>query len=601
MKRFFTLSRITRIFKKKSHSLKLEGRGNVEKKIVFSLAKSRLPSFSQLSYLPKYLEHKERSVIRALVLLVVVALVFVGVRYYQRHIEILPDTGGEYVEALIGQPKFINPVLAQDSDTDNDLARLMYSGLLRFNDQMEIVPDLAERFEISEDQKSYTLKLLPDLLWSDEQPITANDVLFTVETIQDPDVSSPLASSLRGVTVELVDDLTIRFTLDEPFAPFLSTLTFGILPVHIWGDVLPSNLGLAEFNIRPVGNGPYQFSSLQKNRAGDIKSYTVSANPHYHDKQPYISKITFKLFPDFQTAIDAAKNRNVDSISFVPRSYESELAGNDDLVLNAFQLPQYTAIFFYQKNDLLKDHALKEALALGIDKEKLLTEVLGGDGVVAHGPIPQGFLGYHKDIKKFDYDVAAAKKLLDDAGWAFLEGETVRKKGDQELRFTLTTVNQSEYVKTAELLQEYWKVLNIEVELNIVEPSRFEREILRQKNYEALLYGELIGFDPDPFPFWHSSQSLGDGLNLPSYFNKEVDTLLEDARKTNNAEERSTKYIEFQNLLMEDLPTIFLYNPSYTYASYEKVKGIETSRITVPADRFNGITEWYIKTRREWN
>ncbi|HCJ52715.1 MAG: hypothetical protein A2898_01690 [Candidatus Kerfeldbacteria bacterium RIFCSPLOWO2_01_FULL_48_11] len=600
MKRFSLPNRITGLFTRKEHHTLLGGQGEVEKKIVFSLAKSRFPSYAQLHYLPKYLNPRERLALRCLVGLIMIALVFVGIRFYERNVEILPDYGGELVEALIGQPQYINPVLAQTNDTDTDLTRLIYSGLLRFNEQQEIVPDLAEQFEISEDQKSYTLKLRSGLRWSDGEPLTSDDVLFTVETIQDTAVLSPLSPSLRGVTIERLDDLTVRFTLNEPFAPFLTTLTFGILPTHIWGDVLPSNLRLAEYNTRPVGSGPYMFDSLQKNRAGDIRTYTIVPNPYYFGGKPFIPKITFRIFPDFETAMEAAKSRKVDNVSFVPRNLKSELINERDVNFKALLLPQYTAVFFYQKNELLKDKSIREALARAVNKKEILSQALGGDGTIADGPIPQGFVGFHKDIKKYDFDTAAARKVLDDSGWAFLEGETVRKKGSRELRFTLTTVDQPEYVKTAELLKQYWEQIQVGVEVVIIEPSQFEREILRPKKYEALLYGELIGFDPDPFPFWHSSQSLGEGLNLASYFNKQADKLLEEARKINNADERSAKYVEFQNLLIDDLPAIFLYTPSYTYAIDEKVKGVVATRITVPADRFNGITNWYIKTRREW-
>jgi peptide/nickel transport system substrate-binding protein len=571
-----------------------------DKKLVFSLAKSRFPSVRQLAYLPRYLSLRERVIVRTAIFLTVAAIVFLSARFYQRHIEILPREGGEYVEALIGQPQHINPALAGTNDTDMDLARLMYSSLLRFDEKQQLVTDLAERYEISEDKKTYTVILKQNIRWHDGEPLTADDVLFTVDTIQNPVINSPLLSSLKGVTVEKIDDQTVKFTITEPFAPFLSSLTFGILPVHIWGDVLPESIGLAEFNIRPVGSGPYQFASLQKNRNGDIKSYTLKSYRGYHGQVPYISTIMVKFYPDFDSALEAAKNKNVDGVSFVPRSKQSMLARNDDILIRRFELPQYTAIFFNQKNGLMKDKSIRQAFAMAVDRQALVTQVLGADGTLVNGPIPEGFIGYSPDISIPAFDPVAARKILDDNKWAFLEGETVRKKGSAELRFTLTTVDQPDYVRTAELLKAAWESINVGVTINIVPPTRFQQDILRTKNYEALLYGELIGSDPDPFPFWHSSQSLGEGLNLSNYFNKNADKLLQDARQTTSLEEREKMYIEFQKILADDLPALFLFSPSYLYAVHKDVRGIDTERVILPTDRLNGIAGWYIKTRRGW-
>lgn len=529
------------------------------------------------------------------------SLVFLGVRFYQRHIEILPKAGGEYVEAIVGQPQHINPVLNQVNDSDMDLTRLIYAGLMKFDEKSRVIPDLAERYEISEDQKTYTIVLKENLTWQDGNPLTSDDVVFTVQTIQNPDTMSPLAPSFKGINIEAVDDRTVRFTLPEPFAPFLSTLTFGILPAHLWSDVIPSNIGLAEFNLRPIGSGPYQFESLQKSRSGDVKTYTIVAFEGYHGGPPHISKITFKLYPDFDTAIEAFKNKQVEGVSFVPRSFKTDVEQHaKDARIYSFRLPQYAAVFFYQKNALLKDKNIRQALAMAVNKEEIVREVLGNDGVVSQGPIPEWMIGYHSGVKTYPYDLQAAQKLLDDSGWAYLAGNEVRVKKGAELRFTLTTVDQPEYVKTAQMLQQYWQQLHIAVNLNIVESGRFDRDVLTVKNYEALLYGEIVGYDPDPFPFWHSSQSIGSGLNLAGYVNKAADKLLEDARKISDENQRAAKYVEFQNILAEDLPALFLYSPNYLYGVDEEVKGIGPENVAVPSDRFNAVTQWFVKTNRKW-
>jgi peptide/nickel transport system substrate-binding protein len=249
---------------------------------------------------------------------------------------------------------------------------------------------------------------------------------------------------------------------------------------------------------------------------------------------------------------------------------------------------------------LLKIKEVRLALAYATDKNTILSEALKNQGVVIDGPILEGFPGYNPDIKKYGYEPALAGDILDQAGWKIPEGGTTRQKNDTELKFSLTTVDQPEYMKTAELLKNSWEAIGAVIELRIIDPTRVDKEVIKPRNYEAFLYGEIVGADPDPYPFWHSSQMLGGGLNLSNYYNKEVDKLLEEARKMKNSDERIKKYIDFQNILVEDLPAVFLYNPFYDYGVTHKVKGIGQERITIPSDRFNGIEEWYVKTKLGW-
>ncbi len=571
---------------------------NLDKKLVFSLAKKRFPNWKQIQYLPQYLSSKERLLIRSLILIIIVSLAFLVVRFYQRHIVYLPENGGNYIEALVGQPSYINPILAQ-SDIDRDLTKLIYSGLFKYNENLEIEPDLADSYEISEDKKTYTIHLRPGILWHNGNPLLADDVLYTFEIMKDTEFNSPYAISFQGVELQRIDDYTVSFTLPEPFSPFLSNLTIGILPGHIWNDVGPTNFRLAEYNIRPVGTGPYKFKELTKDREGTIKSYKIEKNPNYYARTPYVDEISFKFYTDFESSINALNNNNVDGISYLPKNLKNNLS-NKKIFTHELQLPQYTAVFFNQKNSLFKNEDINKALSLGTDKERILTEALQGQGVIVDAPILEGFIGYNPDIEKFRYDPTRAAAVLDEQGWIIPEDGGLRQKDGAVLQFSLTTVDQAEYLKTAEILIENWEALNIGVELKIMNPSRVDKEVIKPRNYEAFLYGEILGSDPDPYAFWHSSQSLNGGLNLSSYFNKNVDTLLEDARKTDNVEERAQKYIEFQNLLIADMPALFLYSPIYEYPVIAKLKGIDTKRISVPSDRFNGVEDWYIKTKLGW-
>jgi len=579
----------------------------LDKKLVSSLNTKKIPSFRQLKYISHYLSKKERIVSQIALLVFVVSLLFVLVRIYQYVTVAIPKPGGEYTEALVGTPKYINPILSQTNDTDMDLTRLTFSGLMKVSPDQELVEDLAERYEISENQKTYTFYLRKDIKFHDGENLTADDVIFTFESILDPEFNSPLYLNFKGVGIERVDDYTIRFNLQEPFIPFSSSLTFGILPAHIWQEVPPENALLADFNLRPIGSGPYQFKSLVKDKNGNIKSYELVRNDNYYAHIPYIEKLYFKFYPDLNSALEAIENKKVDGISFVPNDKKEEVEKRNGKVnYQALRLPQYTAIFFNQENKLLKTREVREALALSINKEEIIQEALSGEGEIINGPILPGYIGYNPEIKKYQFDLEAAKKELEDAGWVYpqtAEGEPpaqVRVKGEAELAFAISTIDQQEYLKTVEIIKEAWQTIGVRVETKIYSTKDIQKKVIKPRAYEALLFGEIIGIDPDPYPFWHSSQSRDPGLNLAVFYNKDIDQLLEEARKTNDEEQRRMKYLHFQNILADEIPAIFLYNPIYTYGLNNKIKGREGKYITVPSNRFSGIENWYINTKRVW-
>ncbi|MFA5134243.1 MAG: ABC transporter substrate-binding protein [Patescibacteria group bacterium] len=576
------------------------GNLDLDKKLVLSLAKQRFPTWKQLQYLPEYLTQREKLIVRLLIGATIICLGFLLVRFCQRHVEYLPQQGGSYTEAIVGQPSYVNPVLAQ-GDVDRDITVLIYSGLFRYDEQLQLVPDLAASYELSEDKKTYTIHLRKGVKWHNGNELLADDILYTIETVQDPDYNSPFYSNFNGVATERIDDHTVTFTLNEPFAPFLSNLTIGILPGHIWSDVAPANFKLAEYNTKPIGSGPYAFKELVKDHSGIIKSYTLERNERYYGQLPYIDTIIMKLYPDFASATEALKSGTVDGMSYVPKEYRETLAEKKGITLYPLQLPQYTAVFFNQKNELLKDQELKKALANAVDRSRILEEALQGQGKVISAPILEGFLGFSSEIGGYAYNPAQAAAELDELEWTIPEGGGLRTKDGAELKFSLTTVDQPEYLKTADILRENWEAIGVGIELKIMNPLRVDKEVIKPRDYEAFLYGEILGSDPDPYPFWHSSQSLDGGLNLSNYYNKDVDKLLEEARKIENADERASKYIDFQKIIADEVPALFLYSPTYDHAIAREIKGVATTRITIPSDRFNGITSWYIKTRLGWD
>jgi len=582
---------------------------SLDRRLVLRLSGKKLPSSGQLKYLSRFLSPKEKTLVGILTIAVILAVGAIGVRFVSSHMTNTAADGGQYTEASVGGPRFINPILASSNDVDLDISKLVFSGLVRTDSEGNLVPDLAESFETADDGKTYSFVLRDGVTWHDGAPFGASDVAATFNFIKDPAFNSPLIAQFRNVEIETPDERTVIFRLKEPFAPFLSLLTVGIMPIHLWQEVIPENATRAELNVKPIGTGPFRFKSLTKDKKGAIRSYTLSKNNEFYGQKPHLAEMTFVFYPNFDQAADALTERKVDGISFLPLEYRESVNEIGSIMTYTFRLPQYTAIFFNQdKNPVLKSKAVRQSLALAIDKDLVLSETLGFDGVPVHGPILPGFVGFHSEIKRYSQDLTAAGKLLDDEGWKLGDGNVRSKmlpgadgdKIDTPLSITLTTVDSQENVSVAETVKRMWEGIGVQVAIELVPVSRIQQDKLRPRDYSVLLYGEILGQDPDPFPFWHSSQIDNGGLNLSRYSNRRADQLLEKARATTDSEERESLYQDFQDLLIEDLPAIFLYSPNYTYAVDRRVKGIEPTVVFTPADRFTGVADWYVKTKKVW-
>ncbi len=603
----FIGKKLSALFSQRNKKFKLfQKQTHLDRQLVVSLNRRKIPNLKQFKYLPKVLSSREKRQAQALILIIAVCLIFLVIDSYLLLTVAIPKVGGEYVEALIGSPRFINPILAQTNDVDLDLSKLIFSGLMKYDKNQQLIPDLADSYEISPDQLTYTFHLKKKVKWQDGEKFTAADVIFTIASIQDPEFKSPLDAGFRGVTAEKVDDYTIKLILKEPFAPFLSMLTFGILPEHLWYNIPPANADLTELNKKPVGTGPWSVDNFKKDKTGLIKSYTLVINPDYYGSRPYLDKLVFKFYGDYFSAIDALKNRSVSGIAYLPLEYKDELKKQKNINYFGLKQPQYTAIFFNQnKNELLKSDYIRQALALSLDKKTIVEQNLGSDAELIDEPtlptIPD-----NPDIAHYSYDPEGAAALLEKNGWQLTSTSTgglteqIRKKKNWYLTITLTTVDQPQNVAIAKMIKSYWDRIGVQTNLEIVDKSKIIQDTINNRNYEALLFGENFGADPDPFPFWHSSQNEYPGLNLAIFSDKKVDDLLEKARKTNNWEERKNYYWEFQKIIAQALPVVFLFTPTYIYPQDNKIKGFDINSIFLPADRFANLNEWYINTKRVW-
>ncbi len=627
---------------------------NFDQKLIKKNQSNLVPNWSQFKYLGSFLTKIEKRIIGIALVALFLTTIGWGVTWLFSHSALMPASGGDYSEALVGQPKYVNPLFTSANDVDADLTSLIYSGLFKYNDKQKLLPDLASDYAVSADSKIYDINLRKDVKWSDGEPLNSDDVMYTFETIADPEAGSPLAATFQSIMIEQTGDYSVRFTLKEPFAPFLSSLTVGILPQHMWANVPPSAIRLAKTNLQPIGSGPWKFSKLTKDSGGNIQSYSLDRNETYYKNTPHLKTLTFKFYTDYTQAASALKSQEVMTASFLPHDLAERMAGKN-FQLYTFELPQYTALFFNQDTaSVLKDNDMRMALNLAINKNSILTQALKNKGETINSPILKDELGYNPKINFPTFDLEKANQLLD-KNWKKIQPEDFFKaeydavlktrqneldalkkntstapeqlateteritkeitdsirqnmdadqsfyrKNNEILNITITTADTPEYQQVAQSIAKMWRAIGVKTKILIVNSSQITKEVLRERNYQVLLYGEIVGSDPDPYPFWHSSQITYPGLNLALFVNRAADKLLEDARATTTEQTRADLYEKFQQILAKEIPAVFLYTPAYNFLASKEIKGISIKQIFSPADRFNGLNNWYIKTKRQW-
>lgn len=599
---------ISRFFSRHNKRLKeFKKQLHLDKRLVTSLNQSKWPSPQQLRYLPKVFSKKEAQKVQLILLAVVLCLIAIGYQARLLMTTEVPLSGGEYVEALIGSPRYINPILAQTNEVDADLARLIFSGLLKYDTQGQIITDLAESYEISDDQLTYTFRLKKDIKWHDGEPFKADDIIFTVASIQDPAFKSPLAKIFQDITAEKIDDFSVKFILKEPYAPFLHALTFGILPGHLWYNIPAANSDLTELNKKPIGTGPWKFDGFKKDKTGVIKSYSLTPFEDYYGDKPYLTRIVFKFYGDFISAIDAFKSKDTQGIAYLPFDNRQQLKKYKNTHYYELAQPQYSAIFFNQKkNELLAADYIRQAMALSIDKDRIVREALGGTGQTLD-TLSLPSIEPSTDTKQYSYDPLLAAEILEKNGWSLQTtttadglSEQVRKKKTFTLSVTLTTADSPQNETAAKIIKQCWERIGIKTNIELVDKTRIVPDIINNRKYEALLFAENLGFDPDPFPFWHSSQAEFPGLNLSLFSDKQADELLEKGRQTTDWGKRTQYYQSFEKIIAQKLPAIFLFSPYYTYIQDNSVKGFSLKTISNSYDRFSNLSQWYVRTKRIW-
>ena len=534
--------------------------------------------------------------------------------WWNKNTEIIPKVGGKYSEAIVGQPQFINPLLAPFNDVDRDISQLIFSGLMAYDDNGKIITDLAESYEIKDDRKTYEVSLRKGVKWHDGKNFNADDVVFTIKILQDQEYMSPLRTNWQGIKIERIDDFKVRFTLANPYSSFLESLTLGILPKHLWEGIHPKNFSLADFNIKsPIGTGPYKFKSFKKNELGFIKSYTLERNSKFYQSGPYITEIKFLFFFDREEAISAFNKKLVQGLGSLSFIDQKEFSGKPKQY--SIALPRYFSVFFNETfSTILAEKNVREALVFGTNLNEISDKVWHGQAKIISSPILPEIFGFKEPTKKYTYDENLAVSLLEKSGFKDTDGDGFREKitektkqiGKQTIKsdektpleITLTLPNTSETELIGTMLKEQWKKIGIKTNLEILESYEIQQNKINPREYDAILFGEILGMIPDPFSFWHSSQKKHPGLNLSLFGDKDADKLLEEARQSLDEGVRVKKYEEFQNVILADYSSLFLYSPPFLYITDKEIKGMNTIKIADPSKRFSNAAGWYIETTR---
>lgn len=519
----------------------------------------------------------------------------------------VPKTGGTLTEGIIGTPRFINPLLAI-SEADKDLTLLIYSGLTRTTPDGKTIPDLANSYEVSEDGLEYIFKIREDAVFHDGESVTADDVIFTIEKAKDGIIKSPKRANWEGVGVEKISDLEIKFTLAQPYSPFIFNTTLGILPEHIWKNVSSEEFAFTQVNIEPIGSGPYELSKIKRNSSGIAERYELKAFDKFTLGKPYIKNIHLVFFKNEDLLISALKNRQISSVNSIQPANAKNLDGFKFNV-QEHPIPSVFGVFFNQsKAPILVSKTVRKALDAAINRDALIQNVLNGYGVVANSPIPSSVVPFtqisdENVVEENTFNIEKAKSILEDGGFSLNENGVMQREvsgGVEILSFSISTANVPELVAAAEQVIESWKSIGADVTLKVFDPNDFNQNVIRPRNYDAILFGEIIGRDMDFYAFWHSSQRNDPGLNIADYANIDVDAVLEDIRQMEESPEKIEKFRTFAQEIKNDIPAVFLYSPNFIYVVPEKLQGVVPKNIETPSERFLSVYNWYLETDTVW-
>ncbi len=519
-----------------------------------------------------------------------------------KYSEIAPVDDETWNEGSVGMAsELINPVLA-NTPIDKDLSALIYSGLLRANGESYDL-DLAKEMNISEDGKVYTFKLKDNIKFHDGQELSADDIVFTIRMAQNPLVNSPLRANWESVKAVALDKKTLKITLPEAYSPFIDNFTLGILPKHIWGSVKAQDMSLDLNNKKAIGSGPFKLINIKDDEDSSSRIYELESNENFYLGKPHITKFNLLKFQSKSDLLLAWENGNLSAIASVPWQEAKKLQkeNKDSKILSKDILRAFAIFFNMRKRNDLSEKKVREAISLAIDKEELVRKVMGGFASPLYAPVPD-FM-YNASSSPIDKKERSEKiqDLMQSAKWKKNTDGYWEKNGKvYTLNLSLADSNE-ELEKVANYIQDSLNKEGFKVLFKKYDLATLNSKVIRERDFDALLFGFELGRNPDLYQFWHSSQKDDPGLNISSYKNKEADKILLKLKEELDQEKRKELMTEFVNIIDKDKPAVFLFMPKFIYLVPKQLKGMGNDPISRAEERFSDIFKWYSKSQTVWS
>ena len=557
-------------------------------------------SLSRLRKVFSLMGKNEKIALIILTTLALISLAFSVKNFYISHTVPIPSQGGSYTEGVLGQPTYINPLLASQ-EPDLSLTNLIFSGLYKYDQNGQLVPDLADGMPvISADQKQYTVNLKHNAKWHNGKPMTADDVVFTIQTLEDPNFKSPLRMMWESATVQKISDYTVQFTTQDVSGPFIQKLTLGILPKGIWSGIDGQDFLLSKYNLEAIGSGPYAIKEIKKLPSGKVEQISLQAFDDYYGGRPDIDQITLKFYDSDSELPNAFHSREIQGFGFSPLTsgitLDSNLPQSQTL---SIPLSQYQVVFFNLNNPILADKNVRTALTLATDRQQIINQIFKGNALLPVSPLVFNNPAARQPLPAVT-DINQAKTLLDAAGWTADPQTGMRSKKGQTFSLNVFTSDSQVNSNTAKLLLKQWGQLGIQLNLQILPSQQLNDTVIKPRIFDVLMFPQKFGQDPDPFHFWHSSQIKDPGLNLTGFSDPTVDQLIVDAQTTTDQSQRTADYQKISQTVLASNSVIFLDQAEYIYTLDNGVHNVQINSLYDSSQRFYGVENWYMSTKRVW-
>ncbi len=495
--------------------------------------------------------------------------------------------GDLLIQGSIGDASNLIPMMSSDS-ASHGIAGLIFNGLVKYDKYLNLVGDLAESWEVSQDGLTITFKLRRGVKWQDGKEFTAEDVRFGYQTIINPNTRTAYSGDFREVKeARLIDPYTFQVRYKKAFAPGLASWSsLVVLPKHLLEG---QDINTTAFSRKPVGTGPYKFKEWKTG-----EKIVLESNPDYFEGRPYIDGFVYRIIPDPATMFLEMKAGGIDFMGLTPLQYKRQTESpriRRDFHKYQYLSFGYTYLGYNLKDWKFQDQLVRQAITYAIDKEEIIEGVLLGLGLIATGPYKPDTRWYNPKVKKYPYDVEKARKLLAEAGWKRSGKEGILEKDGKPFEFTILTNQGNELrARCAEIIQRRLAGVGLKVKIRTVEWAAFINDFIDKKNFEAVILGWSLGQDPDLYDIWHSSKVGPKELNFISYKNAEVDSLLERGRYTFDQKIRKACYDRIQEILAEDQPYTFLFVPNALPIIHARFHGVEPA----PAGISHNMDKWYV-------